>query len=208
MTGDHYFSSQPGSQFAPKTIRVRLGGREVDLTTAPGVFSPDHIDTGTAVLLSTVPAPPETGQLLDIGCGWGPIALDLARQSPNATVWAVDVNERALELVRANANQIHMSNILAAKPEDVPSDLQFAAIWANPPIRVGKAELHAILRTWLPRLEPGGSAYLVVAKQLGGDTLQKWLAGDLGPGFAVTRVTTDKGFRVIRVLRAATPAQG
>src|SRR5690606_23373668 len=108
VTGNHYFSDRPASRFAPKRIRVRLGEHEVEVVTAPGVFSPDHLDTGTAVLLDTVPEPPATGQLLDIGSGWGPIALDLARRSPAATVWAVDVNERALDLVRANAAQLHM----------------------------------------------------------------------------------------------------
>lgn len=184
-------------------MRVRLGGHEVEVTTAAGVFSPEHLDTGTAVLLDTVPEPPAAGQLLDIGCGWGPIALDLARRSPGATVWAVDVNERALDLMRANADQFHMSNIIAAKPEDVPDDARFGAIWANPPIRVGKDALHAILRTWLPRLEPGGEAHLVVAKQLGADSLQRWLAAELGDGYDVTRARTDKGFRVLRVVRAA-----
>lgn len=201
MTGDHYFSDRPASRFSPKTVVVRFGGREVEVTTAPGVFSPDHLDTGTAVLLDSVPEPPATGQLLDLGCGWGPIALDLARRSPEATVWAVDVNERALDLVRANADQLHMPHIMPAKPEDVPSEVRFAAIWSNPPIRVGKAELHAILRTWLPRLEPGGEAHLVVAKQLGADSLQRWLAGELGAEFEVDRVRTDKGFRVLRVRR-------
>ncbi|HWL60943.1 MAG TPA: methyltransferase [Microbacteriaceae bacterium] len=203
MTGDHYFSDRPTSRFEPRTVRVRLGGQEVEVTTAAGVFSPEHLDTGTAVLLDTVPEPPATGHLLDLGCGWGPIALDLARRSPEATVWAVDVNERALDLVRANAAQLHMSNIIAAKPEDVPHDARFAAIWANPPIRVGKDTLHAILRTWLPRLEPGGEAHLVVAKQLGADSLQRWLAAELGEEAQVTRRRTDKGFRVLRVVSPA-----
>ena len=205
MTGDHYFSARPDSTYTPKTIRATLAGSEVELTTAPGVFSPDHLDTGTAVLLRHAPAPPETGQLLDIGCGWGPIALDLAIRSPEATVWAVDVNERALELVRVNADQLHMSNIIAVRPEEVPSELRFDAIYSNPPIRVGKAELHAILRQWLPRLAPGGQAHLVVAKQLGADSLVRWLDDELGASLEVERIATDRGFRVIAV-RAPAPS--
>lgn len=203
MTGDHYFTSEPGSASRPKSIRVRLGERDVDLTTAPGVFSPAHLDTGTAVLLRSVPSPPAHGQLLDIGCGWGPIALDLALRSPEATVWAVDVNRRALDLVRANAAQLHIPNIMPATPDDVPSALRFAAIWANPPIRVGKAALHDILATWLPRLEPGAEAHLVVAKHLGAESLERWLATELGPEFLVERAAIDKGFRVIRARRLA-----
>ena len=206
MSAEHYFSSRPSSRHTPRTIQVRLGGRDLAVTTASGVFSPEHLDTGTAVLLAAAPAPPSTGQLLDIGCGWGPIALDLALRAPEATVWAVDPNERALELVRTNADQLHMSNIIVAKPEDVPSDVRFTAIRSNPPIRVGKAQLHAILLTWLPRLEPDGEAHLVVAKHLGADSLQRWLAEELGPEYQVVRRTTEKGFRVLQIRRGPGPA--
>jgi len=201
MSGDHYFSSVPGSEWKPKRIEVVLAGRPFEVTTAGGVFSPDHVDGGTEVLLRTVPEPPPSGNLLDIGCGWGPIALTLALASPNATVYAVDVNERALDLVQANADQLHMPNIIACRPEEVPDDIEFAAVWSNPPIRVGKSELHGILHTWLPRLEPGANAHLVAAKNLGADSLQRWLESVLGPGFAVHRIDTAKGFRVIRVRR-------
>jgi len=201
MSGEHYFSSDPGSNARPKRISAVLAGREVELTTAGGVFSPGHLDGGTAVLLRTVPDPPPGGCLLDLGCGWGPIALTMALDSPRATVYAVDVNARALDLVRANADQLHMTNIIACRPEEVPGDVEFTAIWSNPPIRVGKAELHAILGSWLPRLEPGSDAHLVAAKHLGADSLQRWIGDELGSGYAVQRVETAKGFRVIRVRR-------
>ncbi len=201
MSGDHYFSSSPGSEWKPKQIEVLLAGRAVEVTTAGGVFSPEHVDGGTEVLLRTVPEPPPSGNLIDVGCGWGPIALTLALDSPNATVYAVDVNERALELVRTNADRLRLSNVVACRPEDVPSELGFAAIWSNPPIRVGKPELHAILGTWLPRLEVGADAHLVAAKHLGADSVQRWLESELGPEFSTHRVETSKGFRVIRVRR-------
>lgn len=201
MSGDHYFSSVPGSEWKPKRIEVVLAGRPVEVTTAGGVFSPDHVDGGTEVLLRTVPAPPPSGNLLDVGCGWGPIALTLALESPNATVYAIDVNERALDLVRANADQLHIPNIIAGRPEDIPARLEFAAIWSNPPIRVGKADLHGILGAWLPRLEAGADAHLVAAKNLGADSLQRWLETELGAGYAVHRLDTAKGFRIIRVRR-------
>jgi len=201
MSGDHYFSDAPGSEWRPRTIEVVLAGRAVEVTTAAGVFSPDHVDGGTEVLLRTVPTPPPSGDLLDLGCGWGPVALTLALESPTATVYAVDVNERALELVRANADQLHMTNIIACRPEDLPDAIEFAAIWSNPPIRVGKAELHGILRGWLPRLQVGADAHLVAAKHLGADSLQRWLEAELGADYGVLRVETAKGFRVIRVRR-------
>jgi len=200
VSGDHYFSSSPGGDLKPRTISVRLAGREVEVVTAGGVFSPGHIDQGTQILLKTVPEPPETGDLLDLGCGWGPIALTLALLSPHAKVWATDVNERALDLVRANAEKMSMSNIVAALPGNLPSDVRFATIWSNPPIRVGKTELHDMLDLWLPRLTPEGDAWLVIAKHLGAESLQRWLETERG--WAVTREENSKGFRVLRVAHA------
>ena len=200
-SGEHYFSSHAGEEFQSHSISVTLAGRELSLETAGGVFSPEHLDTGTRVLLASVPEPPATGNLLDIGCGWGPIALELALRSPEATVWAIDVNERSLELTRRNAVRAGCTNIRVCLPNEVPADLRFDAIWSNPPIRVGKAELHAILQRWLPRLSAGAEGYLVVAKQLGGDSLQTWLA-ETFEAAEVERVTTDKGFRVLRIAQA------
>jgi 16S rRNA (guanine1207-N2)-methyltransferase len=201
MSSDHYFSSSPRSDSSTRTIRATLAGREVELVTAAGVFSPEHIDQGTRVLLDTVPQPPASGHLLDLGAGWGPIALSLGLQSPDATVWAVDVNERALDLVRRNASRLGITNINAAVPADVPADVRFAGIWSNPPIRVGKQELHAMLAHWLPRLDDGATAWLVVAKHLGAESLQRWLATELE--LDVVRAANSKGFRVLAARRAA-----
>lgn len=198
-SGDHYFSASPESDPKLRPINVHLAGRDLTVTTGAGVFSPDHVDVGTSVLLGNTPAPPPGGDLLDLGCGWGPIALSLAIGSPHSTVWAVDVNERALDLVRRNAESLGITNINAVRPQDVPADVSFMTIWSNPPIRVGKSELHDMLRGWLPRLEPGSDAWLVVAKNLGSDSLQRWLDAMLPPAFGTTRAATSKGFRVLRV---------
>jgi 16S rRNA G1207 methylase RsmC len=200
VTGtDHYFTAEPASPDERRTRTVHLAGRDVDVATAGGVFSPDHLDGGTEVLLRHVPDPPQDGDLLDLGCGWGPVALSLALHAPAARVWAVDVNERALDLTRRNAEALGLTGVTAVRPEDVPDDVRFAAIWSNPPIRVGKEALHAMLRQWLRRLVPGGAAYLVVAKNLGSDSLARWLAAELGDAADVARVATDRGFRVLRV---------
>ncbi|OII38967.1 MFS transporter [Curtobacterium sp. MMLR14_010] len=203
MANDHYFSATPESQARPRQIEVTLAGRSLSLTTAAGVFSPDGLDRGTRVLLNAVPAPATDRALLDVGCGWGPIAITMALRSPDTQVWGVDVNERVLDLARQNAATAGASNVSIALPSDVPADLRFRTIWSNPPIRVGKDELHAILLTWLPRLEVSGDAWLVVSKDLGGDSLQRWLGEELGASYEVTRATTDKGFRVLRVRRTA-----
>ena len=203
MASEHYFSPRPESTARPRTIDVVLAGREFTLTTAAGVFSPGRVDPGTAVLLAGTPAPPTSGHLLDVGCGWGPITLSLALSSPDATVWAVDVNERVLDLVRENARSIGLENVNAVTPDDVPGDLLFATIWSNPPIRVGKAELHSLLERWLPRLEVGSDAWLVVKKNLGADSLQRWMAETMGEVVDVTRASTSKGYRIIRTDRLA-----
>jgi 16S rRNA G1207 methylase RsmC len=183
---------------------VTLAGRAVTVRTAPGIFSPDGLDRGTAVLLREVPSPPAEGHVLDVGCGWGPIALTLGMLSPAATVWAVDVNERSVALARANARSLGLDNVRVLAPDEVPADLRFAAIWSNPPIRIGKAALHELLLTWLPRLEAGGAAYLVVQKNLGSDSLQRWLREQLpAAAYAVERFASDKGFRVLAVRRVA-----
>ena len=185
----------------PRTISVQLAGRHLDLTTSNGIFSPERVDAGTQVLLGHVPPPPPGGNLLDLGCGWGPIALTLAMDSPHATIWAVDVNLRALDLVRRNAEALGLTNVNAVTPDDVPADIEFMAIWSNPPIRVGKNELHAMLLNWLPRLEPGTDAWLVVQRNLGSDSLHRWLQAELPHDFAITRAATNKGYRVLRARR-------
>jgi 16S rRNA (guanine1207-N2)-methyltransferase len=208
MGSDHYFSASPASPEHLRRIRVTLAGRDVEVTTAGGVFSPDHVDGGTAVLLANTPPPPSGGNLLDLGCGWGPIALSLALDAPHATVWAVDVNERALDLVRRNAEALELTNVNAVQPEDVPGDITFRTIRSNPPIRVGKDVLHGMLDTWIPRLSERSDAWLVVQRNLGSDSLQRWLAATLDRGYTVSRAATGRGFRVLKVRRHGTPQTG
>jgi 16S rRNA G1207 methylase RsmC len=201
MSNEHYFSSTPESELKLRQISVTIAGRTVEVTTAGGIFSPERVDAGTQVLLANTPPPPPGGNLLDLGCGWGPISLSLAIDSPRATVWAVDVNERALDLVRRNAEKLGLTNINAVRPEDVPPSLEFMSIRSNPPIRVGKAELHNMLSFWLPRLETEADAWLVVQRNLGSDSLQRWLDGALPDDFTVSRAATHKGYRVLKVRR-------
>lgn len=200
MAPSHYFST-PDGPLRPRHLEVELAGRAVTVSTAGGIFSPDGVDKGTQVLLRSVEPPASTGNLLDIGCGWGPLALSMGLLSPGAAVWAVDVNERARALCAQNASALGLANVEVRAPEDVPAEVGFDTIWSNPPIRVGKAVLHQILHSWLPRLNPDGQAWLVVQKNLGADSLQKWLSADLGAEFSVERPHTSKGFRLLHVAR-------
>lgn len=195
---DHYFTAEPASPAELREREVVLADRPVTVQTAGGIFSPDGIDKGTAVLLKHAPDPPATGTFLDLGCGWGPMALTMALRSPGATVHAVDVNRRALDLVRRNAASLGVS-VTAVTPQEAPGHTAYDLIWSNPPIRVGKAVLHEMLRTWLPRLAPGGQAWLVVQKNLGSDSLARWIEAELD--LPTERVTSSKGFRVLHSTR-------
>jgi 16S rRNA (guanine1207-N2)-methyltransferase len=198
-TAAHYFTPRPSGPAGRTVVPVRLAGREVEVVTAAGVFSGDRVDLGTRVLLREAPEPPASGTLLDLGCGWGAIALALGLLSPAATVWAVDVNERALELTAENAQRLGVRSLRAARPEEVPPDVRFDAIWSNPPIRIGKDALHALLLAWLPRLNPGAQAHLVVQRNLGAESLHAWLAEAFAGRADVVRAGSAKGYRVLRV---------
>jgi len=199
VSDNHYFASSPEGPLVTREITVNLNGNKTQVLTAGGIFSPEHIDQGTQVLLTHLEAANPTGTFLDIGCGWGPIALALALQSPKAKIYAIDVNERSLQLTKMNAEKLGISNIIVCKPEDVPQEIMFDEIWSNPPIRVGKKVLHEILNVWIKKLVQGGTARLVVQKNLGSDSLHKWLMEEFSPEFDSTRIDSSKTFRVLKV---------
>jgi 16S rRNA G1207 methylase RsmC len=201
VSDNHYFASSPEGPLVPREITVTLNGNRYAVVAAGGVFSPEHIDQGTQVLLTHLDKANPTGNFLDIGCGWGPIALALALHSPKATIYAVDVNERSLELTKLNAERLGITNIVVCKPNEVPYDIEFDEIWSNPPIRVGKVVLHEILTLWINRLTAGGTARLVVQKNLGSDSLHKWLIQEFSPTFDSSRIDSSKTFRVLKVTR-------
>jgi 16S rRNA (guanine1207-N2)-methyltransferase len=198
---DHYFSARPETAHRPGRVHVLLPDVHLELDTDAGVFSPTRLDAGTRLLLDVAATPPEAGDLLDLGAGYGPIALVLAARAPGAIVWAVDVNERALDLCARNAEQAGLGNVRCALPGDPALPESFAGIWSNPPIRIGKEALHGLLGGWLPRLEPGAAAWAVVQRHLGADSLHRWLAGQ---GWAVTRAAARGGYRVLRIARLDT----
>jgi len=192
----HYFQAHPEVASQPRTVRLRMADVDVELATDRGVFGSKAVDAGTLILLREAPPPPTSGALLDLGCGYGPIAIALARRAPQAHVWAIDINERAVELAVANAAKMQLSNVTAVTPERVPEDARFDAIYSNPPVRVGKQPLHDLLLAWLPRLKPGAPAYLVVQRNLGSDSLAAWLAAE---GWRVARLKSKKGYRILEV---------
>lgn len=192
----HYFQT-PTGPVETRTIRARIWDEQLTFTTAGGVFSGSRLDLGTSVLFRSVEPPASPGTFLDLGCGYGPIACALALAVPGARVHAVDVNGLAVSLTDRNARSLGVGDrVRASRPEDVDPDLRFDEIWSNPPIRVGKEALHEMLLTWLGRLSADGVAHLVVGRNLGADSLARWLGGQ---GHTVTRVASAKGFRVLDV---------
>jgi 16S rRNA (guanine1207-N2)-methyltransferase len=196
-----YFAEQPTAGHRPGTVHLVLPDLHLALATDSGVFSPGRLDPGTRLLLETVPPPPPDGDLLDLGCGYGPLALALAARAPGARIWAVDTNRRALDLCQQNAAAAGLRNVRALPPDNRELPTSYRLIWSNPPIRIGKPALHAMLVTWLGRLAPGSAAFLVVQRNLGSDSLQRWLAQS---GWDVTRSAARAGYRVLKVTKAVT----
>ncbi|CAN5238307.1 methyltransferase [soil metagenome] len=200
MSEDHYFTADPSVPFERIPVSTTVWDRELDLVSGSGVFAKGRLDAGTAVLLGET-EPPPPGRILDLGCGWGVIGLAIAAVVPGAQVTGVDVNQRALALAHENAAALGVSDrYRAVLPDLVDPDEQYDQIWSNPPIRIGKQALHEMLLVWLPRLRPGGRAVMVVGKNLGADSLQRWLVEQ---GYPTSRLASSKGFRVLEVLRPA-----
>lgn len=198
--GTHYFDADPAAPSSPRTLELSLPDVRLTLRSDRGVFAAESVDPGTKLLLLEGPAPvPGDRNLVDVGAGYGPIACTLAVRNPQATIWAVEVNARARRLCAANAEAAGLANVRVLAPEEVPDGLEVDRIWSNPPIRVGKAALRALLSTHLGRLTPGGSAHLVVHKHLGADSLQRWLDDQ---GWATARRSSRRGYRLLDVGRA------
>ena len=198
----HYFET-PVDNGVRRSVRMTLWGNDVELSSARGVFSGAELDIGTAVLLRSCDPPEGTPRVLDLGCGIGPLALAVALECPGATVRAIDVNSLAVTLTNENAARLGVADrVTACHPDEVPDGETYDEIWSNPPIRIGKQALHDLLETWLARLAPGGVAHLVVARNLGADSLATWLAEQ---GHAVGRVASAKGFRVLEITRDPLP---
>lgn len=192
-----YFAESPEVASERTTVSLTLPDLTVDLITDRGVFSASRIDAGTKLLLlEAAGAMRHATHMLDLGCGYGPIAVTLAMRNPHATIWAVDTNRRALELCRDNAAALGLDNVSVVHPDEIDEELRFDLICSNPAIRIGKKALHEMLSHWLDRLATNGHAELVVQKHLGSDSLAKWLDAH---GWPTTRLLSRSAYRILRV---------
>ena len=199
VSEDHYFTADPSVPFVREPVETTVWGHRLPMVSGSGVFARGRLDIGTAVLFRET-SPPTAGRVLDLGCGYGVIGLAVAVATPDAVVTGVDVNERAVLLANENAARLGVTDrYAAATPAGVPGDARYDEIWSNPPIRIGKEALHELLLTWLPRLAPGGRMVMVVGKNLGADSLQRWLGEQ---GYPTERLASAKGFRVLESRRA------
>lgn len=199
----HYFDSQPTTASHRNEFTIKVGDTTLTLASESGVFSARGLDKGTAVLLDWALKQqphelPEGSLLCDLGCGSGAIALTMATLYPHCTVHAVDVNARARQLCLDNAAQNNITNVVAIDPADRDSEHRYALMWSNPPIRIGKTELHDLLQTWLGQLDSNAYAHLVVSKNLGADSLITWLNNH---GIVANKQASSKGFRIIEARR-------
>lgn len=193
---EHYFSADPTTPFTRIPVTTHVWGHWLELTSGSGVFAQGRLDTGTGVLLREVPPPEGARTVLDLGCGYGVIGLAVAVAVPAAQVTAVDVNQRALVLAAENAGRLGVADrFRALLPEEVEAEASYDEIWSNPPIRIGKEALHELLLQWLPRLRPGGRMVMVVGRNLGADSLARWLSDQ---GWPTEKVASAKGFRVLQ----------
>ncbi|MCZ0755267.1 class I SAM-dependent methyltransferase [Anoxybacillus sp. J5B_2022] len=166
---EHYYSKTPSSSHNPQTWNFTLRGNELTFTTDNGVFSKREVDFGSRLLIETFAEPAIDGAILDVGCGYGPIGLAVAKSFPNRQVEMIDINERAIELANKNKQINRISNAVVYESDLFGNvgDKTFAAILTNPPIRAGKKIVYSIFEQSVHHLLPQGELWVVIQKKQG-----------------------------------------
>ncbi|MDM5152924.1 class I SAM-dependent methyltransferase [Bacillus sp. DX1.1] len=193
---DHYFSNDPSSKSDRKRWEYTLRGNQFIFLSDHGVFSKNEVDFGSRLLIEAFQMPDVRGDVLDVGCGYGPIGLSLAKESQGREVHMVDVNERALELAKENAANNKIGNVRIYQSSVYENiDGQYAAILSNPPIRAGKHVVHEILEKAVDHLVPGGELWIVIQKKQGAPSAMKKLEAVFSE---VDVVEKKKGYYIIK----------
>ncbi len=199
--GEHYYAQDPQARHDRRELEVTVAGERLTFTTDAGVFGKRRLDPGTRLLLENVELP-ETGTILDLGCGWGAIGTAVARRAPRCWVYLVDINQRAVDLARANLarNGVRNAEVLAGDGLAPVGGLCFDLILTNPPVRAGKAVLYRLMAEAAAHLRPGGRFVAVIGNKQGADSYRAKVqevfgnARDIGKG---------GGYRVIQAVKGA-----
>lgn len=197
---EQYFTENPTVDHDEHHVNYHLNGINLNLTTDAGVFSKNRVDYGSGVLIEQMLEQDlPGGNILDVGCGYGPIGLFAAKKWPDRQVDMVDVNERAMDLARRNAaaNGAGNVNIFASDRYQEVSG-QYAMIVTNPPIRAGKAIWSSILAKAKDHLTDSGILLVVIQKKQGAPSAKKLMAASLGNCEILTR---DKGYYILKSVK-------
>ena len=174
---EHYFSNKPQSKSEPKTWKFHLRGFSLSFTSDHGVFSKGEVDFGSRTMIEAFSESEVEGDILDLGCGYGPIGITLAKAFPNRKIVLSDINERAISLARQNAFQNNTSNVefhVSDRFESF-SNRRFASILINPPIRAGKKVIFQMFEESYQALIPHGELWIVIQKKQGAPSAKKKL---------------------------------
>ncbi|MEQ6389887.1 class I SAM-dependent methyltransferase [Bacillaceae bacterium S4-13-58] len=193
---EHYYSKTPQSKSDQRNFTFQLRNHSFIFTTDHGVFSKNEVDYGSRVLIDAYQPPEIDGINVDLGCGYGPIGLSLAKAFPDQAFLLVDVNERALELAEINRNQNHITNATVMQSDRLQDVHQqpIASIITNPPIRAGKETVHLMLEESFEKLTSGGQLWVVIQKKQGAPSAKKKMEEFFGE---VDTVVKDKGYFVL-----------
>ena len=173
---NHYYSNRPDVESKPSSISLTGRGHQFTLETDRGVFSKSGVDFGSRVLMEAFQAPQIEGDFADVGCGYGPIGLTLAKDFPDRVVHMVDVNERAVELAGKNASRNGIQNVRIAVSDGMERVTdQLAAVITNPPIRAGKETIFRFYQQAYDRLVSGGELWVVIQKKQGAPSTKDFL---------------------------------
>lgn len=197
---EYYYSQNPTTEHEEHNFDFELLGHNFKFTTDNGVFSKRTVDYGSRVLIqATTKTEFIKGNLLDVGCGYGPIGLALAKYFPNRQITMTDVNERSLGLAQKNAvqNQIQNTTVFASDGF-AQIEGQFAAIYTNPPIRAGKEVVSKILTDAKAHLEIGGQILAVLQKKQGAPSAKKLMTAIYGNCQILSK---DKGYYILQSTR-------
>ncbi|MFB7141157.1 class I SAM-dependent methyltransferase [Gottfriedia sp. NPDC056225] len=193
---DHYFTNQPNSKTDKKVFSFTLRGNDLRFQSDSGVFSRNEVDFGSRVLIDSFKFPEIEGDILDVGCGYGPIGLSIAKDDASRMVEMIDVNLRAIELAKDNANVNKIENVKIYESSIYENVMgEYAAILTNPPIRAGKAVVHEILAGAHEKLLPGGELWVVIQKKQGAPSALELLKEIFDE---VEIVKKDKGYYIIK----------